>query len=120
MFYFNPGDLRTKIRIQKPVITGTGSFTTTSWVDLGNLLATDAPKYIMASWVDHINGTLTTIGDSTQSIDSGTLTIRYKSTVTSKCRVIKDGIIYQLLAPPVDPTQHRQWMQLQVKAALNG
>jgi len=120
MFYFNPGDLRTKIRIQQPVKVGTGSFATTTWVDSGNTADTDPPRYTMASWVAKIKDTLTTLSDSTQTIDSGTATIRYNAAVTPQCRIVKDGIIYELLAPPVDPMQHKQWMLLEAKAAMSG
>lgn len=118
MFYINPGELRTQIRIQKQVKTGTGSFATVDWVDLGNTSSTDPAKYINSRWVPTIKGMEKELSDSTQSLDYATVTIRYNSMVNNRCQVIKDGITYQILSVN-DPTQHRQWLEIEVKAAVN-
>ena len=117
-FYINPGELRTKIRIQRKVTTGTGSFAKTTWVDLGNTSDTDPPKYTLCKWVPTIKGTQAQLSDSTQSLDYATATIRYKGAITVRCQVLKDGITYQILDVG-DPTQHRQWLQIEAKAAVN-
>lgn len=117
-FYINPGELRTKIRIQKQVTIGTGSFATKEWIDLGNNASTDPPKYINARWVPTIKGTQVELSDSTQSLDYATVTLRYNSAINNRCRIVKDDIAYQILSVN-DPTQHMQWMQIEVKAAVN-
>lgn len=50
MFYINPGELRAKIRAQKPVKTGAGSFASVSWLDISSVTNSDAPRYIPAKW----------------------------------------------------------------------
>lgn len=117
-FYINPGELRTPIRIQKQAKTGTGSFAAVGWVDIGNASSTDPPKYIRSRWIASIKGTQTELSDSTQSLDTATVTIRYNSAVNNQCQIIKGGIAYQILDVS-DPTQHKQWLQIDVKAAVN-
>ena len=119
VFYINPGEMRTQIRIQKPVKTGTGSFSTTTWIDLGNTKDTNTPKYVSCRWTPKIKSTVTTLSDSTQSLDFATITIRYRSDITAQCRIVKDRINYLILSIS-DPTQHLQWMQIDVKAAVMG
>lgn len=118
MFYINPGELRTKVRIQKRVKTGTGSFAAIDWVDLGSTSSTDPAKYINSRWIPAIKGMEKELSDSTQSLDYATVTIRYNNMVNNQCQVIKDGIVYQILSVN-DPTQHRQWLEIEVKAAVN-
>ena len=117
-FYINPGELRTKIRVQKPVTTGMGINKNTSWVDLGNMTDIDAPRYIMAKW-EPLKGMAKWIADSVQAIDSATVTIRYNSAVTEQCHIVCNGTNYEIVDIG-DPTQHRQWQQITVKAAVMG
>ena len=117
-FYINPGELRTKIRIQYKKKVGTGSFAKDSWIDIGNASDTDTPRYIMAKW-EALKGAEKWIADSLQAVGSATVTIRYNSAVSEQCRIVCDGINYQIVDIG-DPTQHKQWTQITVKAAVNG
>ena len=118
IFYINPGELRTKIRIQKPIKEGTDDFSKTAWVDLGNTSETDTPKYIRCRWESTVKGTQAQLSDSTQSLDYATATVRYRPDISTKCRIIKDGITYMILVA-ADPNQHKRWLQIEVKAAVN-
>ena len=40
----NSGDLSTRIRIQRKVSIGSGSFKAEEWVDIGNKAASDPPR----------------------------------------------------------------------------
>ena len=117
-FYISPGELRTKIRIQKQIKIGTGSFATTEWVDLGNTASVDTPRYVMAKWFAKIVGSQTELSASTQSLDFATVTIRYNSEISEMCQIVKDSIAYQIMNIS-DPNQHKQWQEIYVKAAVN-
>ena len=117
-FYINPGELRTKIRIQYSKQTGTGINKETEWVDLGNASSSDPPRYIMARWI--AMGSLETMeANSEQAIDVGDVTVRYNPQITSQCRVLKDGVAGQIISP-TDPTQRKQWIFFKVKTAVKG
>ena len=110
-------DLRTRIRIQHEVTTGSGINKTTSGVDLGSSTDTDPPKYIWCDWYPFM-GSETWVANSVQVSDGANVVIRFRKDVNSRCRVVKDGIIYQIIAPN-DPDQHRQWLKFKVKASVN-
>ncbi|MDR3644092.1 MAG: head-tail adaptor protein, partial [Clostridia bacterium] len=57
--------------------------------------------------------------DSVQAVGGATVTVRYHPLITEQCRIIKDGAVY-LIVSVNDPTQKRQWLQITVKAAVNG
>lgn len=117
-FYINPGELRTPIRVQKQVATGAGSFKTVAWVDLGNASDADPPRYIMARW-EGLKGIEKWMADSIQTIDTAMATIRFNSSLTAACRILSGDMAYQIV-DVTDPTQHKQWLQISVKAAVNG
>ena len=118
MFYINPGELKTKIRIQEPVKTGTGSFASVSWVDIGNTSDSDTPLYISAKW-EALKGTEKWAADSVQAVGGATVTVRYNPLIEEQCRIIREGNVYQIVDIG-DPTQRKQWLQITVKAAVNG
>jgi len=112
------GQLRTKIRIQKKIITGVGAHATTSWVDIGNTVDTDPPKIVHCEWLP-LGGSETWVANSLQIVDAANVTIRFNVSVTSQCRLIKDGVIYEIIAPN-DPDQRKQWLKFKAKAAVMG
>ncbi|HEX3018545.1 MAG TPA: phage head closure protein [Caproicibacter sp.] len=113
------GDLRTQIRIQHKVTTGTGANKNSSWFDLDGTPASSPPKaYTHCYWYP-LGGAETWAAQAQQVVDAANVIIRYNSAVTSQCRVIKDGVIYSIIAPN-DPDQHRHWLKFKVKAAVNG
>lgn len=117
MFYINPGELRTKLRIQKPIKTGSGSFAYTSWVDIGNTSDLDSPRYIYSKW-ESLKGAEKWAADSVQATGGATVTVRYSSQITEQCRIIREDILYQIVEIQ-DTTQKKQWLQIAVKAAVN-
>ncbi len=111
--------LRTKIRIQEPVYTGSGVNKTTAWVDLGNTLPTDPARYVYSEWIPQTKKLRSEISDSVVTFDFVTATIRFNSYVNTACRILNDGIVYEILFAN-DPNQHRQWLQLDVRATVTG
>ena len=118
MFYINPGELRTKIRIQSPAKSGSGSFAHVLWADIGSSSDSDPPRYIPAKW-EALGGSEKWAADSVQAIGGATVTVRYDPLITEQCRIIKNSSVY-LIVSINDPTQKKQWLQITVKAAVNG
>lgn len=118
MFYINPGELRTKIRIQKPIKAGSGSFASVAWVDIYNYTDSDPPRFIVAKW-EALKGAEKWAADSVQAVGGATVTVRYNPMITEQCRVVREGTVYQIVDIG-DPTQKMQWMQIAVKTAVNG
>ena len=111
-------ELRTLIRIQRKVVTGTGIHKTTDWIDLGNLLPTDPPRYLRCKWYP-LGGSEAWIAQSVQVIDAANVVMRYNPLITAFCRLIRGSIVYTII-DPMDPDQHREWTVFKVKASLNG
>lgn len=113
------GALRTKIRMQYKVMTGIGAHKVTAWVDLDGTPAESPPKaYTRCYWYP-LGGAETWAAQAAQVVDAANVIIRYNPAVTSMCRLVKDGIIYQIIGPN-DPDQHKHWTKFKVKAAVNG
>lgn len=108
------GQLRTKIRIQCKVTTGTGIHEKTEWKDLG----TGPGGYIRCCWYP-LGGSESWIAQSVQVVDAANVVIRYCSDVTTQCRLIKDGRVYSII-DPTDTDQHRHWIKFKAKAAVTG
>ena len=112
------GELNTPIRIQYKMKIGTGSFASYEWVDVGNTNVSDKPKTIYAKW-EGAFGSRAYIADSVQATHPAEVTIRYRADVTSQCRVLKDGIYYDIISPHCKD-QKKQWLVFDVKATVNG
>jgi len=112
------GDLQTKIRIQKQIKVGAGSFAKMVWVDLGNTADTDPTRYIYASWIN-VHGSEAWIANSVQAQLGATATIRYRDGVTPACRILLGSTIYQIVSLD-NIHQRNQWLEIKVKAAVNG
>jgi len=117
VFYINPGELRTKIRIQKPARGGTGSFAPVLWTDIGNLPESDQPRCILSKW-EALSGSEKWAADSVQAVGGATVTVRYDPLITEQCRIVRDESVYFIVSVN-DPTQKKQWLQITVKAAVN-
>lgn len=114
----NAGDLRTRIRIQYKKKTGTGSFATSEWVDLGNENAQQPEKYIFAKWVN-VHGSEAWAANSMQAERAATVTIRYNSAVNETHTILLNGVRYQIVS--IDNIgQMNHWLEIKVKAAVNG
>lgn len=112
------GQLRTKIRIQKSVTVGTGINKYTAWVDLGNASDADPPRYILASWIN-VHGSEAWIVNSVQAQLGATVTIRFRGDVTPACRVLLGNMVYQIVSLD-NIRQLGQWLEMKVKASVNG
>ena len=115
---YNAGALRTKVRIQFKKTTGQGVNKTTEWLDIGNTKGSDNPRYTYCAWYP-LAGTETWAANSVQAVDVANVVIRYNRTVTSQCRLLKDEVVYEIIAPN-DPDQRKHWLKFKVKAAVNG
>lgn len=114
----NAGDLRVKIRIQREVKTGEGSFAKKEWADIGNKSADDEPKYIFAKWIN-VHGSEAWIADSVQAQRAATVTVRYRKDIDETCRVLYGGAAYQIVSlNNIKEVGH--WLEIKVKAAVNG
>ncbi|MDP4153278.1 MAG: phage head closure protein [Bacillota bacterium] len=85
-----------KIRIQKPVKVGTGSFATTKWVDLGNSADTDQPKYLWA-YYRHMSETETTAALATVAIAEVLFAVNWLPDITTAMRIVYKDITYQIV-----------------------
>ncbi|MEA4919380.1 MAG: phage head closure protein [Clostridiaceae bacterium] len=112
------GDLRTPIRIQHEVTTGTGSFATVTWYDLDDTAHAGTAYNIYAKWVN-VHGSEAWVADSVQAQLGATVTIRYRSDVTSTCRVLLGSTIYEI-ASPDNIKQRNEWLEIKVKASVMG
>ena len=112
------GELKTQIRIQKQVKVGTGSFANSDWVDVDNSDVDDEPVYIWAKWVN-VHGSEAWVANSVQAQMGATVTIRYKSNVTLTCRILLDDTAYDIVSLD-NIKQSGQWLEMKVKACLNG
>jgi SPP1 family predicted phage head-tail adaptor len=112
------GKLITAIRIQTQMLTGAGINKTVAWVDIGNSLPSDAPVYTLACW-EGLYGGEAWIADSVQAQRPAKVTVRYRSDITEKCRVVLDGVNYEVISI-LDVGQRHAWLEMRVKAAVNG
>ena len=112
------GKMRTKIRIQKMHKDGTGSFAKEAWIDIGNTAETDPPHFIWAHWVN-VHGSEVWAAESVQAQKAATVTIRYRKGIDEQCRIVKDGILYQIVSID-DIKDCHQWIEMKVRAAVNG
>ena len=112
------GELRTMIRIQYSVVTGSGTSKITEWIDVGNHAAADPPRFIKCRW-SPLGGMESWVAQSTQVTDAANVVIRYNPSVNSTCRLMKGNVIYKII-DPTDPDQHSHWLTFKAKASLNG
>jgi head-tail adaptor len=115
--HIQAGDLRTRIRILRPTVTGSGSTKKTEWVDICNPSSATYP-YIYSCW-EGAYGSRAYIANSVQAQRPAQVTVRYRPEITEQYRIINDGVTYEIISPH-DPDQHRRWTTMNVKAAVNG
>lgn len=115
----DPGEMAAQIRIQAPVVTGSGVNKKTYWVDIGNTSESDPPKWIWAKW-ENVHGAEAWTASSVQATAAATVSVWYNSRITRMCRVIDDaGIIYKIISLDDIRRGHRQ-IELKVRASVNG
>ena len=114
----NSGDLSTRIRIQRKVSIGSGSFKAEEWVDIGNKAASDPPRVKYAKWVG-VHGSEAWVAESVQAERATTVTLRFDEQVNEACRILNGSIVYKIVSMD-DIGQKHQWLELKVKAEVKG
>jgi head-tail adaptor len=115
----DPGEMTAQIRIQVPVITGSGVNKKTSWVDIGNTSESDPPKWIWAKW-ENVHGAEAWTASSVQATAPATVSVWYDTRITRMCRIVDDaGIIYKITSLDDIRREHRQ-IEMKVQASING
>ena len=114
----NAGDLNARIRIQSKVTSGSGSFKKEEWVDIGNELSSDPPRYKNAKWVG-VHGSEAWIAESVQAERAATVTVRFDKRINEACRVLYGELVYKIVSVN-DISQCHHWLEIKVKASVNG
>lgn len=112
------GQLKTKIRIQKQITTGTGSFALKTWVDVIEPTEENPNCYIYSSWVN-VHGSEAWVADSVQAQMGATVTIRYRSDVVPSYRILKGNVAYQIVSLD-NIREENHWLEIKVKASVIG
>lgn len=104
---FNPGELRTKVLFQSPVITkDAGGAQIVAHVDL------DSP---LVKWIN-AHGPEAVSSDAVKATRRATVTRRYHSGVSESSSIVKDGLRWQVIS--IDDIQERhEYMELVVECA---
>ena len=108
----NAGDLKARIRIQRKKSSGSGSFKKEEWVDIGNESTSDPPRYKNANWAG-VHGSEAWIAES------ATVTVRFDKRINEACRVIYGDTVYKIVSMD-DISQLHHWLEIKVKASVNG
>ena len=114
----NAGDLNARIRIQRKVTSGSGSFKKEEWVDIGNESSSDSPRYKNAKWVG-VHGSEAWIAESVQAERAATVTVRLDKRINEACRVLYGDTVYKIVSMD-DISQLHHWLEIKVKASVNG
>lgn len=115
-------DLNCQIRIQRNSPTAeSGGFKASHWIDLGNEKEDDPSIIRLAKW-EGLKGLESIVADSVQSTVEATVTIPYRTDVTSACRVINvsSGVAYEIVTQPLDVGSRHRYLEFKVKASVNG
>ena len=114
----NAGDLNARIRIQCKKSSGSGSFKKEEWVDIGNKSSSDPPRYKNAKWVG-VHDSEAWIAESVQAERAATVTVRFDKRINEACRVLYGDLVYEIISMD-DISQLHQWLEMKVKASVNG
>ena len=115
----DPGEMTARIRIQTPVVTGSGVHKATVWVDIGNTSESDSPRWTAAKW-ENVHGSEAWTASSVQATAPATVSVWYDSRITRMCRIVDDaGIVYRITSLDDIRREHRQ-IEMKVQASVNG
>lgn len=106
----NPGDFRYLITIQSRVtVTDAGGFKTFTWSKIAD---------VWAKW-ENVHGSEVWAADSVNAVGAATVTIRYRSTVDTTCRLLLSSFEYEIVS--VDDIQNRhEFIELKVRRVKAG
>ena len=106
----NPGELRTRITLQKQTIsTQPGGEQVPVYVDLAT---------VWAKWTN-VHGPEVWAALANQSIEPATVFLRWRSDVDATCVILKDGKIYEI-ASPDDIRARGEYLELKVQYVRSG
>lgn len=115
----DPGEMTARIRIQTPVVTGSGVHKATVWVDIGNTSESDSPRWTAAKW-ENVHGSEAWTASSAQATAPATVSVWYDTRITRMCRIVDDaGIVYRITSLDDIRREHRQ-IEMKVQASVNG
>lgn len=102
---FNPGEMRTSVTLQTPVITkAAGGAQVVTWATLAT---------VWARWTN-VHGSEVWQSQAVQAISPATVMIRYRSDVTPACSILKGSTIYEIVS--LDNIQERgEYLEIKVK-----
>lgn len=98
-----------KVIIERSKRTGVGSFTNKDWEEVGT------------AWVRWINvhGSEVWAAESVQALKPATVTMRYRKDIDEKCRIVFNGVPYEIVS--IDNIrQQNRLLEMKVRAAVNG
>lgn len=114
--------LNTRIRIQYQKVTKEKGALASSkeWIDIGNNLASDLPKYKYCSWTNS-HGSDYLISDSKMAKNKPKIIVKYDPRITSTCRVIDfKNEIYQIVGEPDNIKNSNQFMEIRLERVSDG
>ena len=116
----NPGDLRTKIRIQKRETSRQPGEIASKieWIDIGNTSGADLPRYKRCQWVG-AHGDETFSDDALQGTHFATIRLRYDPRINETCRVLLGGDAWEITSLD-DVSQLHRWMEIKLKRKAAG
>lgn len=110
-----PGDLRTKIRVQKRKesrlpgeIAGV-----IKWIDIGNESENDPPRYKRCQWIG-AHGDETFSDEALQGTRFATIRLRYDSRISETCRILLGDEEWKIVSTD-DIRQCHRWLELKLK-----
>lgn len=106
----NPGELRTPITLQGPtLVTDGGGAQHPTWANLTN-------GAVEAKWVNVHGVESWAVNQAGITVSAATVTIRYRSDVTTRCSLLKGSVRYEIVS--LDNIQERgEYLELKVKQA---
>lgn len=110
-----PGELRTRIRILKPVDNPTpGNYRNPDYTNIY-----EDGRTIRCKWVTAY-GTEALTAQSLRIKDLATLTLRYDRRITSTCIIerVDNGDRYEIISQPNDVGDDHRWLEIKVKGSV--
>lgn len=98
-----------RITIQRLQRDGEGSFADEDWVNVCNP---------WANWVN-VHGSEVWAVESVQAQKAATVTIRYRKDIDEQCRIVYNGVVYDIVSIDNIREQNRV-LEMKVRAAVNG
>jgi SPP1 family predicted phage head-tail adaptor len=101
----NPGELRIPISLQVPTLSQDGGGAQKpSWATLANVLS---------RW-QNVHGGEVWQSQAVEAVEAATVLIRYRSSVTQACSILKDGMRFEIVSID-DVMERHEYMELKVK-----